>query len=183
MPKGKKCEICNEGRMMRSYTRSYYKGYNFTEEHPEGIDNYPKGRFEPQGWMCNKCGIFIPDKDNYGIYGKWEDRQEYKKTLKENFRKIEWEFAEYEHKYVYTKNEMKREKKFLEKYYLSLYWKRAIMWYSARETRSYLRGLKDGRKISDKYWKEELEREKLTDEQILKKAHLIETRRKLGIKL
>ena len=75
---------------------------------------------------------------------------------------------------------MKREKRFLEKYHKSLYWRRAINWYSAKGTRAFLKGLKEGGKISDKHWQEILEREKLTDDQILKKAELIKTKRKLG---
>ena len=49
---------------------------------------------------------------------------------------------------------------------------------SAVSTNQYLKGLKEGRRISDKHWKEKFEREKLTDDQIIAKAKDIESGRR-----
>lgn len=179
MPKGKKCKVCNDGRMRRDYIRTNHKGYRFTETNPEGT-LVNKGKYKPVGWLCDKCGTFIPDKDQFLIYRGWTERKEKSIELLQNFRKIQWELAEYQNEYKYTKKEMKREKKFLEKYHKFLYYKRAIIWYSAKGTRAFLKGLKEGGKISDKNWEEKLEREKLTDDQILQKAKLIQNRKNLG---
>lgn len=177
MPKGKKCEVCKEGRMRRNYTRSYWKGYKFTEEHPEGIDNHPKGEFNPIGWLCDMCGIFIPDDTNYLMYMKWNKRKEHHEQLKRDLRESEWELAEYKYenrKKYYTLKDVNRYEKIAEKMMLRRFWRiRGII-----ETYGFLKGMKEMRAY--RFTEQDMKDQELTDDQILKKAKLIETRRKLG---
>lgn len=175
MPKGKKCVVCGQGRMRRGYTRSYCKGFKFTEECVIGREIY-KGSFDPQGWLCDHCGIFIIDESNYFMHLRWNERKEDRKRLlnelKEEIDDLKDELNEYQKEYVYTEIDIEIKRKSM------LY----RFWNIRGEigTRNYLRGLRDGNKQSDKYYEEKIERMKLTDDQILQKAKLINTRRKLG---
>lgn len=175
MPKGKKCSICNEGRMRRDYIRSYHQGYKFTEECPTGIE-ITKGSFNSVGWLCDKCGFFIPDKDKYFMYFKWNRAREKNEErlnalMKENID-LKNELAEYQKEYIYTEGDIKINRKFM----LYRFWNIR----SEFETYGYLKGLKDGSKQRKKYYEEEIKELALTDDQILKKAKLIEIKRKLG---
>ena len=175
MPKGKKCSVCNEGRMRRNYIRSYHQGYKFTEINPAGVE-ITKGSFNPIGWLCDKCGHFIPDKDNYFMYLKWnrakENNEERLNTLMEENIDLKNELAEYQKEYIYTERDFEIERKFM----LQRFWNIR----SELEHYGWLKGLRAGNKQSDEYHEERIKKLALTDDQILNKAKLIETKRKLG---
>ena len=50
------------------------------------------------------------------------------------------------------------------------------------ELYGWLKGLREGNKQSDKYYEVKIKKSILTDDQILNKAKLIKTKRKLGYK-
>lgn len=175
MPKGKKCVVCNEGNMRRCYTRSYWKGLKFTEEHILGIDTR-KGSFKPKGWLCENCGIFIPDESQYFMYLKWNERKEnHEKSLNELKEKIDdlkEELSDHQKEYIYTEREIENEKRYAHYRFYNI--KTEIGTYQ------YLKGLRAGNKQSKEFYEKTIKEMKLTDDQILQKAKLIETRRKLG---
>ena len=175
MTKGKKCIVCNEGKMKRNYIRSYWKGLKFTDEHILGIE-VRKGKYNPQGWLCEYCGIFIPDKDNYIMFLNWNKRKENQENLlndlKEQIIRLEKELNEYQEKYIYTKKDFQIKRKFI--------LHRCYKYNSENGTYNYLKGLKTGYKQQNKFYKEQIKNMKLTDAKILKKAELINAKRKLG---
>jgi len=175
MSKGKKCYICNEGKMRRNYIRSYHEGYKFTDLNPEGI-KITKGKFNPIGWICDECGYFIPDKDNYFMYRNWKEIKENNKevlnTLKENNNDLKNELIEYQKEYIYTERDFEFDKKIMIHRFINV--KSELKLYG------WLEGLREGNKQSDEYYKKRIKESALTDDQILKKAKLIETKRKLG---
>jgi len=178
MPKGKKCEVCKEGRMRRTYTRSYRDGIRFTEEYIIGI-KVKKGSFNPKGWICDNCGIFIPDKENYFMHRNWTERKE---KQKEKVKELRYKLKKYRVWYMEQVRDYPHSEAHLQNM-IRLIKFRAINWYGEKGTRSFLRGLKEGRKISDKSWEEKFEREKLTDDQIIKLAERIKRERKHGIRV
>jgi len=172
MSKGKKCNICNEGKMRRNYIRSYHKGYKFTDLNPEGI-KITKSKFNPIGWLCDKCGNFIPDKDNYFMYHNWnkvkENNEKILNTLKENNNDLNNELIEYQKKYIYTKRDFEFERKIMIRRFINVR--------SEFELYGWLKGLREGNKQSDKYYEVKIKKSILTDDQILNKAKLIKTKR------
>ena len=175
MSKGKRCDICNNGKMRRNYIRSHWKGIRFTEKHIAGIET-KKGSFKPIGWICDNCGILNIDENNYIMFlesnKRKENQEKVLKELKEKINNLENELNEYQEKYIYTERDIKIEKRFI------LY--RHYNLKSATETYHYLKGLKDGYKQNNEFHKQEIESLKLTDNEILKKAKLINSKRKLG---
>lgn len=173
--KGKKCELCKESRLKRFYIRSYYEGYSF-KINPIG-DMVGKGQFNPVGWVCEKCGNIKFDEDQFWANRTIEQREEKNRRLITDL----WRYAirlksrlrdNKEYKYTQDNIDLRKEV-FMQRFY---YFK------SDFGTREFLKGLKKGHKDSDKHWKQQMEDEKLTDDQILRQAELINLKRKIGIK-
>jgi len=173
--KGKNCNLCKESRLKRFYIRSYYEGYSF-KVNPIGA-MVGKGKFEPVGWVCEKCGNIQFDENQF-----WTNRA-IKQRKRDNREMIYdlWVYAlrlraniKINKVYKYTEESIELRK--------AVFMHRFYRFKADYGTREFLKGLKQGHKDSDKHWKQRLEDEKLTDEQILNKAEIIKTRRKLGFK-
>jgi len=175
LPKGKICKACNKERLKRFYIRDYWNGLSFSEEFITGRD-VKKGKFEAIGWICPNCGNLIIDDKYYllnrTVIQKREKISHLISDLAFDLRTLKKKHRAYEEQYKHTDRDLEIEKRI----FMQRFW----MLRGVIENYGYLNGLKEGRKIAEKNHKKELEALKLSDEQILHKAKLIEAKRKLG---
>lgn len=178
--KGKVCSKCNNCRLKRFYVRFYYEGYSFKNSITGDLTN--KGKFNPLGWICDNCGNIVLD-DNYKTWSMSRNLEaKEKQNLEQKIELMEAIQKQYR-KLISYKRQIRHNNKFDKMLDRKLLLRRFWNVRSEIQTRAWLKGLHEGHKQADKYWKEQIEKSKLTDEQILKKAKLIENQKLTGFKL
>ncbi len=155
--------------------RDYWDGLAFDDAHIFGRP-VKKNSFIPIAWICRECGNVIFDEEEYSMNRAIDHKRNTITNLIQgltyDLRRVKKDLRHYKQEYTHTNRDVEIEMKLL-----------MHRFYRIRgeiESFGYFKGLKEGSKIAEKYHKEELEALKLSDEQILKKAKLIEAKRKLG---
>lgn len=134
-----------------------------------------KGQFNPVGWICEKCGNIKFDEKQFWLYRGAEQREKTNRRLIVDLMRTILKLKRsirMNKEYIYTENNKENTDRIT-----------MLMFYRIKHeiaTYNYLRGLRKGNKDSDKHWRERMEDEKLTDDQILKQAELINLKRKIG---